>query len=365
MKFSTRAAGIVTLIAIAAATATAQVPPEIAAQLRQIGTGVCVPETAKIYAPLQQHAPYAGVTVVRDISYAPDPRTIMDVFTPEKGGGNRPVLIYVSGGGGDKKVNGPDGDAFYDNIMLWALKNGMTGVNMQRRGGLGGGGLAWDEPAKDVGRVVDWVRANIKMYKGNPDRIFLWADSAGNGPVSTYAAHPEIQGANGAAVKGIVLMSPPNFNILPETVQAPARGAAPDASGRGALSTTCGRPAGEARGGAPRGGGGGAPGGAGRGGQGGGGGAAQPPVDAATQLARSNLPGLAKGKIAVFLGWGEIDSANIWVFDEALKNALCKAGRCPTSAVFKDHSHVSLVFSPNTRDDSVTGPILKWMKSIK
>jgi hypothetical protein len=74
---------------------------------------------------------------------------------------------------------------------------------------------------------------------------------------------------------------------------------------------------------------------------------------------------LAKGKIAVFLGWGEIDSANIWVFDEALKNALCKTGRCPTSAVFKDHSHVSLVFSPNTKDDSVTGPILKWMKSVK
>ena len=88
-------------------------------------------------------------------------------------------------------------------------------------------------------------------------------------------------------------------------------------------------------------------------------------MDAATQLSRSNLPGLSKGKIAVFLGWGEIDSANIWVFDEALKNALCKAGRCPTSAVFKDHSHVSLVFSPNTKDDSVTGPILKWMKSVK
>jgi len=348
------------VIAIAAVMAAAQVPPDIAAQLRQIGTGVCVPETAKIYAPLQQHEPYKGVTVVRDIPYAPDPRTIMDVFAPEKGGGNRPVLIYVSGGGGDKRVSGPDGDAFYDNIMLWALKNGMTGVNMQRRGGLGGGGLAWDEPAKDVGRVVEWVRANIKMYKGNPNRIFLWADSAGNGPVSTYAAHPEIHGANGAAVKGIVLMSPPNFNILPETAPAPARGATPDASGRGSLSTTCGRPPGEARGGAPRGGG-------GRDGRGGGGapGAAAQPVDAATQLSRSNLPGLSKGKIAVFLGWGEIDSANIWVFDEALKNALCKAGRCPTSAVFKDHSHVSLVFSPNTKDDSVTGPILKWMKSVK
>ena len=50
-------------------------------------------------------------------------------------------LVYVSGGAGDKKVNGPDGDAFYDNIMLWAVKNGMTAVNMQRRGGSGGRGL--------------------------------------------------------------------------------------------------------------------------------------------------------------------------------------------------------------------------------
>src|SRR5262249_50727618 len=65
----------------AAANAQAQVPAEIAAQLRQIGTGVCVPETAKIYRPLQPKAPDPGVTVVRDISYATDPRTIMDVFS--------------------------------------------------------------------------------------------------------------------------------------------------------------------------------------------------------------------------------------------------------------------------------------------
>jgi hypothetical protein len=334
-------------------TVDAQVPPDIAAKLREIGTGVCVPETAKIYAPLQQQEPYAGVTVMRDVSYFSDPRTIMDVFAPEKGAGNRPVLVYVSGGGGDKRVNGPDGDAFYDNIMLWAVKNGMTGVNMQRRSGLGGG-LAWDEPAKDVGRVVEWVRANITNYKGNPNRIFLWADSAGNGPVSTYAAHEEIHGANGAAVKGIILMSSPNFNILPETVPAGARGdAAPGMPGPPpGLSATCGRPAGETRGGG---------GGGGRGGRGG----AAPEVDQATQLARSNLPGLAKGKIAVFMGWGELDRQNIYTFDETLKNALCKAGRCPTTAFYKDHSHVSLVFSPNTADNSVTAPILKWMKSVK
>jgi triacylglycerol lipase len=284
---------------------------------------------------------------MRDISYAQDSRTIMDVFAPEKGGGSRPVLVYVSGGAGDKKVNGPDGGPFYDNIMFWAVKNGMVGVNMQRRGGFGGG-AEWDAPAKDVGLVVGWIRQNIKKYSGNPDRIFLWADSAGNGPVSTYAGHPEIAGPDGAAVKGIVLMSSPNFNILPEMV--PQDSAAAAIAATADLSTNCSRPPGEARGGR----------GAGRGAAG------APAVDPATQLARSNLPGLAKGKIAVFLAWGELDSRNILAFDEALKNALCKAGRCPTTAeLIKGHSHVSLVFSPNTADNSVTGPILKWMKSIK
>src|SRR5262249_25548280 len=260
--------------------------------LRQIGTGVCVPETAKLYRPLQPKEPYPGVTVMRDIPYAQDPRTIMDVFAPEKGGGNRPVLVYVSGGGGDKRAGGPDGDAFYDNIMVWAGKNGMTGVNMQRRGG---GGLAWDEPAKDVGRVVDWIHTNITKYKGNPNRVFLWADSAGNVPVSTYAAHPDIQGANGGSVKGIVLLSLPNFSIVPEAAPMPRKANAhPTAR---VLGLNCGRPPAEA--GAGRGGRGGA--GAARGGPGGPGGrgGAPAPLDEATQLARSNLKGLATGKIAV------------------------------------------------------------------
>jgi hypothetical protein len=56
-----RAVGaIIAIVFIAAATAQAQVPPDIAAQLRAIGNGVCVPETAKIYKPLQQKAPYSG-----------------------------------------------------------------------------------------------------------------------------------------------------------------------------------------------------------------------------------------------------------------------------------------------------------------
>jgi len=299
------------------AAAFAAVPPDIAAKLKETGRVVDPPGTAKLYRPLQPKAPYPGVKVERDIKYFESDRTVLDVFAPEKGGGSRPVLIYVAGGAGNKIEPVPDGDAFYDNIMLWAVKNGMTGVNVQRRGGQG---LEWDETAKDIGRVIQWVQQNISKYKGNPNRVFIWAHSAGNGPVATYIGHPELYGPKGIGLKGAVLMSG-NFNILPVTVTLPPGTPAPE--GRGT------------------------------------------PVDPAVQLQRSNLPGILKSNIAFFMAAAELDPANTVAFSQTVKDQLCTAGHCPASAVFKDHSHMSEVFSPNTADDSVSGPILKWMKSVK
>jgi len=319
--------------ALALTLSLAAVPPDIATQLKDMGRVVNPAGTAKLYRPLQPKAPYPGVKVEREIKYGTDPRMVLDVFAPEKGGGSRPVLIYVAGGAGNKIEPVPDGDAFYDNIMLWAVKNGMTGVNVQRRGGQG---LEWDETAKDIGKVIEWVQANVSKYKGNPKRVFIWAHSAGNGPVGTYIGHPELYGPKGIGIKGAVLMSG-NFNILPVTVAVPA-----GQPGRGD--------------GAPKSGPDGKGGGKGRGG---------PPVDPAVQLQRSNLPGFQKAKIGFFLATAELDPANMGAFADTLKEQLCKAGNCPQLLVFKDHSHMSEVFSPNTPDDSVSGPILKWMKKVK
>ena len=190
--------GTIAFIA-AAVFATAEVPPDIAAKLKELGRGVCPAETAALYRPLQPKAPYPGVKVDRDVSFGPDARNVVDIFSPEKGGGKRPVLIYVAGGAGNKIEQVPNGDAFYDNIMLWAVKNGMTGVNLQRRNAPG---MAWDDPAKDIGLGIEWVRNNIAKYKGNPNRIFIWAHSAGNPPVATYIGHPELYGPSGIGLKG-------------------------------------------------------------------------------------------------------------------------------------------------------------------
>jgi len=346
VKFTNKTLWLVLMTVVTAGLVAAQVPPEIAKQLVNIGRGVCVPETAQIYRPLHPNPPYPDVLIARDIAFGPDPKNVVDIFAAKQGGKSRPVLIYVSGGAGNKQQGGPDGDPFYDNIMLWATKNGMVGVNMQRRPG-----QTWDDPAKDVAIAVFWLSKSIAKYKGNPGRMFIWAQSAGNVPVSTYIGHPEFYGPQGVGVKGVVFMSPPAFNILPAT--------APPVQGGGGGFGACGRPDGQPVTAAP----GRGPGGPG-GGKGDGKGRGTQP-DAATQLARSNLPGMLKSKVPFMVSVAELDPPNIIGFAETLKSELCKAGQCPTYMVYKDHSHISEVMSPDTADTSVTGPILKWMKSVK
>jgi hypothetical protein len=366
------------LTVLAASVALAQVPRDIAAKLVDMGRNVCPADTAKLYRQFQPTAPYPGVKVERDIHYGPDAREIMDVFSPEQGGGKRTVLIYVSGGAGNKIEPVADGEAFYDNIMLWAVKNGMTGVNVQRRAG----GGEWDDPAKDIGAVIQRVHANIAKYKGNPNRVFIWSHSAGNPPVGTYLGRPELYGPEGIGVKGAILMSPAPFDIAPATVGGggpggPGGGA--PGGGRGAAGgppaggcPTAGAPFGGGARGGPGGGaaakgGPGGPGGAAKG-TGGGGRGGRGPVDPAVQLARSTLPGLKAAKISFFLATAELDPANMGAFVDTLKDQLCVAGQpCPkvTVAVFKNHSHMSEVFSPGSPDTSVSGPVLKWMKSVK
>src|SRR3954466_4966236 len=202
------------------ALASAQVPADIAAGLKKIGQIVDPACTAKLYRPLMPKndyntywppdaaapastAPlYPGVTVARDQSFGPNPKDLVDIFTPEKGGGNRPILIYVPGGAGNKiEQQAREGNAFYDNIGRWAVKNGMIGVTVQRHPGAN-----WDDGGRDLSLAVDWIKENAAKYKGDGARIVIWAHSAGNGPLGVYIGHPD-RWKNGVQVKGAVFMS--------------------------------------------------------------------------------------------------------------------------------------------------------------
>ena len=117
--------------AIAVTAAQAVPPPDVEARLIALGRVVDAPGTTAIYGPILAGMSHAGVKADRDIAYGTDPRALLDVSTSTTAAqGLKPVLIYVPGGGGNKKLDYPGGDPVYDNILIVAVKTGMVGVNM-------------------------------------------------------------------------------------------------------------------------------------------------------------------------------------------------------------------------------------------
>ena len=356
---------------LAICVARAQVPPNIEAELIKIGHIVDPACTAKLYRPLMPANDinsnvtplYPGITIARDVSFGPHSKDLIDIFTADKGGASRTVLMYLPGGAGNKtEQQNREANAFMDNVGRWATKNGMVGILMQRHPGQN-----WDDPAKDVSAMIQWVEANISRYNGNPDRMFIWAQSAGNGPLGTYLGRPEVWGPKGVGVKGAILMSG-QWNIAPLEVPGAGRGPAPNEPG-GAFykaGSTCGANGPGATDGAISG-----PSSAkDEGGPGGGAGGRGAAPDPATQIARSTLPALKKTPVKLLFASAELDPGvhgGMSAFYQTLHDELCKEGpdHCPTMLYEKGESHMSEVFSIDTDDKTVSGPILAWMKKVK
>ena len=46
-----------------------------------------------------------------------------------------------------------------------------------------------------------------------------------------------------------------------------------------------------------------------------------------------------------------------------MKDALCRAGRCPRFVMLSNHSHMSEIYSVNTADTGLTTEIVRFVKS--
>ena len=285
-----------------AGAAAAQVPPEIAAQLRQFGPVVDL-RVGGLYAPLQPKPPYAGVDVARDIAYGPDPLQKLDLWVPTAKAAGRPVLVFVHGGGFVRGDKAPPGSPFNDNMMVWATAHGMVGVNINYR-------LApkdpWPAGAQDVGAAVAWIRANIARSGGDPERITLWGHSAGASHVADYLAHPELHPGQ-PGVESAVLMSGV-YDAMP------------------APSPYYGK-------------------------------------DAATVAGLASKPGLLKTGVRLMVINAELDPPFMIASGKALDADLTKAGRPHAYLLAKDHDHLSEGLAVGTADVSVSGPVLAFIKA--
>ena len=315
MKTHILAATVMSLTAMFE-TCLAQVPPQIAEELRKIGPIADRPNTVKLYAPLfqNQKEPYPNVTVARDIAYGLDPLNRFDLFVPgPKAPANKTVVMFFHGGGllqGDKRA---PGTPFLDNVMLWLTQQGMIGINSNYR-------LApknpWPAAHEDMAAVIRWVQANVAQYGGDPDRVVLWGHSSGADLIAGYLAHPQFYGATGHGAKAAVLIS--GIYDFAAVFKDPSE-ASPDYFG----------------------------------------------TDPKELQERSSVKGMKSLTIPLFIARAELDLPDEITQAEDIKMSLCDAGHCPTYTVHKDHNHFSQLYSVGTADTSVSGPILQFLRGIK
>ncbi len=157
--------------------------------------------TFAAYAPYHERAPYAGLTVTRDVRYGDDPRHRLDIYRADGAANDLPVVAFVHGGGfvgGDKTSAG---SPFNDHVSVWSARNGFIGVNMTYR-------LApaarYPAGGDDVGAAIAWLRANVASYGGDPEAIVLFGQSAGAAHAATYVAgHAPARDE----IAGVVLLS--------------------------------------------------------------------------------------------------------------------------------------------------------------
>jgi triacylglycerol lipase len=280
-------------------------PLEIAAKLEAIGARIDAQRTAEIYAPLHAQEPYVGVTVVRDLRYGPTERNVLDVFTSSEAAAGKPVIVFVHGGGFARGAKQTPGSPFYDNVMLWAARASLVGVNINYR-------LApehtWPSGVQDLTAVVAWLKANITDHGGDPERIFLWGHSAGAAHAGDYIATRTLHDKP-TGLAGAILTS--GFYDLGDEVSVWQ---------------------------------------------------AYYGADVSTYAERSSLAGLARADLPLLVTDAELDDAKQFQAQaERLAAARVAAGRPVQYLHLLGHSHLSETYAVGTTDESLSAPVAAFI----
>jgi len=172
-------------------------------KIREIGK--VFPETlpdemGRLYAPLLAKSPRDGVETIKDASYGPDERNVLDVYKKKDAVKMpMPILVFIHGGGfisGDK--------SFCKNIGYYFARNDILTIIPSYR-------LApkykWPSGPEDVSDVVRWINVNAGALGGDIKRIFLMGQSAGATHVSNYLYFNEFRDGVKEDIAGAILMS--------------------------------------------------------------------------------------------------------------------------------------------------------------
>lgn len=187
----------------------ANLPAPLAAEFARMGKvwGTDINAFRKVvvdaYTPILETTSRDGIEVARDVAYGPDPRQVLDIYSPTGQEKARGVVVFVHGGAfirGAKSFNG----YIYDNVPTWFARQGFVAVNMEYRLAPG---APYPSGAQDVASATRWIHEHISDYQGDPDRIHLIGHSAGGTHVAAYCFDDALKNAVSGSVQSAILIS--------------------------------------------------------------------------------------------------------------------------------------------------------------
>ncbi len=156
----------------------------------------------------------------------------INVFTPGSGNGQRPVMVWLHGGG----FSGGSGNwVLYDGTNL-ARKEDVVMVAVNHRLNLFGflhladlGGEKWANSSnvgmQDIVAALAWIKDNISAFGGDPRNVTIFGQSGGGGKVTTLMAMPSAKGLfhRAIAMSGSALRGTPRTNATKAAEELLAR----------------------------------------------------------------------------------------------------------------------------------------------
>jgi para-nitrobenzyl esterase len=126
----------------------------------------------------------------------------LNVFTPAMGAGNRPVMVWLHGGG---YAGGSGNWLLYDGTNLARKEDVVVVAVTHRLNVFGflhlsdlGAGEKWAHSTnvgmQDIVAALTWVKENIAAFGGNPGNVTIFGQSGGGGKVTTLMAMPSARG---------------------------------------------------------------------------------------------------------------------------------------------------------------------------
>jgi acetyl esterase len=286
-------------------------------RIRALGPVLDLQFSQAMYKPLLENQRRDGVDVLRDIAYGADARHRLDIYRPQRERAADTVMVFMPGGGfirGDKSER--------ENVGQYFARQGFPVVVANYR-------LApahvWPAGAEDVVAVYQWIRNNAAQYGLDHKRIVLAGESAGAAHVAAATLIRRFHPAAGLSIAGAVLISGVYNPVLEKLAREQFGVATPDPRNEAYFGSDFGS------------------------------------YRSMSTIALMDAPPSAP----MLITYAELDLLQMQVQAcELFARLVTEFGCKPRLRVIRGHNHTTQTYAVNTGDESLSAPVLEFLRAV-